>query len=217
MAARRYLLEKRVLVNGKTSQINLDNYLDLREYIALVALGSTSSSTPLTFENGLTKDAFNVATLGGTLTANTTIIKSTFFFRTIGEGTNLFRSENATVTSLLSTTTSASTVSSTNAVSGAQASLVATNTGNLAIAVADGGTISSGLTVDTATGNVMSYTADGVTVARISMVPDIGDTTIGVKMTSCIPTYADEAAAGAANLTTGSLYKTALGALMIKL
>lgn len=216
MSARRYLLEKRVLVNGKTSHINLDNYLDLREYIALVALGSTSSATPLTFSNGLAKDAFNVATLGGTLTASTTIAKGGFLFRTNGTGQNQFITTLGDITNTVSTLNNSVNVSSADSVNLTSSIITASNTGSTSLVSTDTLVVAD-LNLDTATGNVMSYTTDGVTVARVSMVPNIGNATIGVKMTSCIPTYANEAAALAAGLTTGSLYKTGLGALMIKL
>lgn len=137
MSARRYLLEKRVLVNGKTSHINLDNYLDLREYIALVALGSTSSATPLTFSNGLSKDAFNVATLGGTLTSNATITTGAFDFETIGSGSNSFRTINGDLDTIINTTPNSVVLSSTDNSTVDFSSITVTTIGTVYIAVSN--------------------------------------------------------------------------------
>ena len=73
MAFKKYYLDKRATVNGRVSQINMDNMLDLSDYIARVVTGSTSSSFPLVFQNGLTKDAFGNIELGGTLAKDTAI------------------------------------------------------------------------------------------------------------------------------------------------
>jgi hypothetical protein len=209
-------IDNRVMVNGKKSKIFTDNAFNLQSYILTTIFGSATSTDVLSFTNGLTKSASNVVTLGGTLTANTTIAKGGFLFRINGAGQNQFITTLGNITSTVSTLNNSVNVSSADSVNLTSSVITASNTGSTSLVSTDT-LIVAGLNLDTATGNVMSYTTDGVTVARVSMVPDIGDTTIGVKMTSCIPTYADEAAAGAAGLTTGSLYKTALGALMIKL
>jgi hypothetical protein len=185
MAARRYFLEKRVMVNGKSSHINLDNYLDLREYIALVALGSTSSATPLTFQNGLTKDAFNIATLGGTLTASTTISKDGHFFRTNGQGDNILR----TIEPTSDTITEIQTTNNTTFIRSSD---------NL-------NTIYSEVTVDI-TGDV-SIASSGASVSSIFLTQDIGDGTAGIFIAG-IPAYDDDAAAGLAGLTSGVLFQT---------
>ena len=59
-------LDKRILVSGKSSEINMDNPFNLHEYINSVLLDSITAS------NGLTKTD-NVIALGGTLTGNTLI------------------------------------------------------------------------------------------------------------------------------------------------
>jgi hypothetical protein len=209
-------IDNRVMVNGKKSKIFTDNAFNLQSYILTTIFGSATSTDVLSFTNGLTKSASNVVTLGGTLTANTTIAKGGFLFRINGAGQNQFITTLGNITSTVSTLNNSVNVSSADSVNLTSSVITASNTGSTSLVSTDT-LIVAGLNLDAATGNVMSYTADGVTVARVSMVPDIGNATIGIKMTSCIPTYADEAAAGAAGLTTGSLYKTALGALMIKL
>lgn len=70
---RKIFLDKRVAVNGRTSHINLHNFVDLNEHIAQLVAGSTSATLPFVFQNGITKDAFGTVELGGKLVKNTVI------------------------------------------------------------------------------------------------------------------------------------------------
>jgi hypothetical protein len=73
----RFYLDKRVLVNGKESQIRLDNFLNLHDYIVQVVNGSIGGIPPYVFQNGLNESSA-VVEWGGTLLRNTVIDGSGF-------------------------------------------------------------------------------------------------------------------------------------------
>lgn len=73
----RFYLDKRVLVNGKESQIRLDNFLNLHDYIVQVVNGSIGGIPPYVFQNGLNESSA-IVEWGGTLLHNTVINGSGF-------------------------------------------------------------------------------------------------------------------------------------------
>ena len=230
-------IDNRVIVSGKKSKINQDNFFNLKDYILTTIFGSGSAANPLTFDNGLTLSATNVAKLGGILTANTTIVKDGFNLGVGGVGSNIFttiNSGNPDVYTRVSTTdTEAQLYTSDNGAS--VDTLIKVQPAGIANMIATDGTTSSNIfstitgtgmvlgngtyvanvVLDGINGTTMAYDT-GLSAVSFSLVPDIGDGNAGAVLFT-VPTYADEAAATAANLVQGAIYKTALGQLMIKL
>ena len=124
---KQYYLDKRVLVNGKTSHIELSNFVNLYSYISTIATTISNAKTAMIFDNG-------------------------------------------TVLSTLEVTTTQTTLEFDN----------------------------------------------GTDSASVVAVDDCGNGDPGILLTG-IPTYANDAAATAAGLVSGALYKTAAGDLLIKL
>lgn len=88
MSFRKYYIDKRAFSNGRSSHINMDNSLDLSDYIATVVTGGSASTLPLTFTNAITKDAFDTVKLGGSLIENTIIDVNSFdYIKTYDTGT----------------------------------------------------------------------------------------------------------------------------------
>ena len=252
-----YYLDKRLLVSGKSSKINLDNYLSLTKVVNEV-LSSSNSGSGYTAGSGLSDDVSgSKIDLGGQMTKDAIIDSNNQSFTLensitfIGSGSAYDLSDfgigSVDSSGLYYKNGSKIAFASVLDAGGEpQVALFQEKTGStktlilgdieLQGSVTNGSTIGSfraekDLAKIEASGNgstigkvevnnqnndiQLSLIGSGGQSVILKVVEDGGDGKFGITIDG-LQTYADDAAAGTAGLTTNTLYKTATGELRIK-
>jgi len=205
---------KNVGFGGFISTSRKGTKFSLKEFVASVANATISAV------NGLT-ESLGTVKLGGSLTENTTITGTTYDLAvTTSTGDITFTTTNSagsidlTSAGAIDITSSQSlfvTAPSNQATFGGHTTFISTSS-------------PTGLDINVTANDGVLIRAEGVVGSNtnVDIESAVGDITLtaagNINMAlACIPTYADDTAAGVGGLTAGELYKTATGSLQIKL
>lgn len=185
---KKYYIDKRVLVNGRESNLFLDNFLGFNQIVNSIVTGG-SSALPFVFRNGITETSGNVE-LGGDLIKDTTINADSFNLLITGTDDHLFLDNIITATrdSKLQHDQFQIALTNNNILNSENATIsVNDNIGNLEIT----------LSLTSASGNTVSFV----------FKQDGGDGNPSV-LVEGLNFYTDEAAADTAGLLENMLYIT---------